>query len=117
MVDTIVLPPVANLLSNSITYNAVDESRPVVGSSRNTKLGFVSNSTPIEARFLSPPDTPLMMLFPMRVLALLVRPNSMMSCSTLFFFSGMGKSNLKLAENMNASLAVNVANKISSYIT
>jgi len=30
----------------------------VVGSSKKIKLGSVINSTPIDVRFLSPPDTP-----------------------------------------------------------
>jgi hypothetical protein len=32
------------------------ESRPDVGSSKSTTLGSVINSTPIEVRFLSPPE-------------------------------------------------------------
>lgn len=42
----------------SITEVAVNESRPVVGSSRKIRLGSVISSTPIEVRFLSPPETP-----------------------------------------------------------
>jgi hypothetical protein len=42
-----------------MTYKAVEESKPVVGSSKKIKLGLVSNSTPILALFLSPPETPL----------------------------------------------------------
>ena len=54
-----VLPFFANRFKRSITYKAVEESKPVVGSSKNIKLGFVNNSTPILALFLSPPETPL----------------------------------------------------------
>ena len=43
----------------SITEVAVKESSPVVGSSRKIKLGSVINSTPIEVRLRSPPETPL----------------------------------------------------------
>ena len=46
---------------------AVYESRPVVGSSRKIKLGFVINSTPIEHLFLSPPETPLIVYPPIDV--------------------------------------------------
>lgn len=49
----------ARLPKVSITEVAVNESRPVVGSSRKIKLGSVINSTPIEVRLRSPPDTPL----------------------------------------------------------
>jgi hypothetical protein len=38
---------------------AVNESKPVVGSSRNIRLGSVMSSTPIEVLFLSPPEIPL----------------------------------------------------------
>lgn len=55
----IVLPAVARSFRVSITEVAVKESRPVVGSSKNIKLGSVISSTPIEVLFLSPPDTPL----------------------------------------------------------
>ena len=39
--------------------SAVVESNPVVGSSKNNKFGFETNSTPIESRFISPPLKPL----------------------------------------------------------
>ena len=42
-----------------MTVVAVYESRPVVGSSKKIRLGFVISSTPIEVLFLSPPETPL----------------------------------------------------------
>jgi len=42
-----------------MTDVAVNESRPVVGSSRKIKFGSVMSSTPIDVRFLSPPETPL----------------------------------------------------------
>ena len=38
--------------------NAVKESNPEVGSSNNITVGSVTNSTPIEVLFLSPPDSP-----------------------------------------------------------
>lgn len=54
-----VLPLIANSLKVSITDVAVNESRPVVGSSKKIKLGSVISSTPIDVLFLSPPETPL----------------------------------------------------------
>jgi len=74
-----VLPDKAILSKVYITEQAVEESSPVVGSSKNIKLGFVNSSTltnliilnyffiflkkifstPIDVLFLSPPDTPL----------------------------------------------------------
>ena len=43
----------------SITDVAVNESKPVVGSSKKIRLGSVISSTPIEVRLRSPPETPL----------------------------------------------------------
>ena len=37
---------------------AVNESRPVVGSSKKIRVGFVISSTPTEVRFRSPPEIP-----------------------------------------------------------
>lgn len=54
-----VLPLIANSFNVSITKVAVNESRPVVGSSKKIRVGSVMSSTPIEVLFLSPPETPL----------------------------------------------------------
>lgn len=43
---------------------AVEESRPVVGSSKNNIDGLVSNSTPIDVLLRSPPETPLISSLP-----------------------------------------------------
>lgn len=45
-----------------IQIKAVKESRPEVGSSRISTGGSEIISTPIDVRFLSPPETPLMSL-------------------------------------------------------
>ena len=45
--------------SNLIQLYAENESRPLVGSSRNNKDGFVTISTPTEVRLRWPPDIPL----------------------------------------------------------
>ena len=47
-----------------MTDTAVDASRPVVGSSRNSTDGDIINSIPILVRFLSPPEIPRMNSFP-----------------------------------------------------
>ncbi len=72
----IVLPAVARSLRVSITEVAVNESSPVVGSSRKIKLGSVISSTPMEVLFLSPPDTPLIKGPPILVSLHLLRRNS-----------------------------------------
>ena len=43
-----------------MTFSAVLESSPDVGSSKIRRLGLVISSYPIETRFLSPPDTPFL---------------------------------------------------------
>lgn len=58
MVLITVLPLIARSLKVSMTEVAVNESRPVVGSSKKIKFGSVISSTPMEHLFLSPPETP-----------------------------------------------------------
>ena len=55
---TTVRPLFARSLRVSTTEEAVNESSPVVGSSKNIRLGSVMSSTPMEVLFLSPPETP-----------------------------------------------------------
>jgi len=43
----------------SMTFCAIKESRPDVGSSQNIKGGLVKTSAAKESRFISPPDIPL----------------------------------------------------------
>ena len=49
--------------------NAFELSKPVVGSSTNNKFGFLINSIPIDTRFHSPPEIPLLFSSPIIVLA------------------------------------------------
>ena len=58
MLKRTVKPRFASALSVSITFWAVLESRPLVGSSRKSTVGLVINSYPIEVLFLSPDETP-----------------------------------------------------------
>ena len=62
-----VLPCLANLFKNLIKLREVVESKPVVGSSKKIIEGFMSNYKPIEVLFLSPPDTPLILVSPIHV--------------------------------------------------
>ena len=54
MIDTLAIP-----CKTCIILRAVVESRPDVGSSRNSKDGLIMISFPIHTLFLSPPETPL----------------------------------------------------------
>lgn len=58
IVEIKVIPYLLKFHKFDIISNAVDESNPVVGSSKNNKLGSETNSIPIETRFFSPPDIP-----------------------------------------------------------
>lgn len=57
----------ANFLSLDTIIYDVSESSPDVGSSKKITVGSEISSTAIEVRFLSPPETPLMMTPPTRV--------------------------------------------------
>ena len=47
-----------------MTFSAAKESRPEVGSSRNSSIGFPSSSHPMLRRFFSPPLNPLFLASP-----------------------------------------------------
>ena len=53
------LDPFEAYRKTSITFCAMKESRPDVGSSQNIKGGLVKTSAAKESRFISPPDIPL----------------------------------------------------------
>ena len=88
----------------STTDMAVNESRPVVGSSKKIRLGSVISSTPIDVLFLSPPDTPFIRAPPILVLAHFCNLNSVIISYTLFILSYKEPPNLSLAANSRHSL-------------
>jgi hypothetical protein len=59
MVARIVMPLLASFFIYYMIRSDVVESRPEVGSSRSRILGSVISSYPIDVRFLSPPEIPL----------------------------------------------------------
>ncbi len=71
-----VVSPSAIVFSNFIRDNAVDASRPEVGSSRIKILGSSINRIPIDTRLFSPPLIPLTSALPIGVFAQFFRPNS-----------------------------------------
>lgn len=79
-----VLPQAAMSLKTDTTVVAVNESKPVVGSSRKIKSGSVMISTPIDAHFLSPPDTPLTIGPPILVSAAFCNLSSSNTSSTIY---------------------------------
>jgi len=89
---------------SSTTCRAVELSNPVVGSSKNSMDGLVSNSTPIDVLFLSPPEIPRISEFPTLVFLHLVRPNSLIKRFTLSVFCSSFKFfSLRSAVSLNAS--------------
>jgi hypothetical protein len=96
------IPLNANFFNIFITYIEVDESRPVVGSSKNIILGSVNNSIPIDVRFLSPPEIPFTKPPPIGRSAHFCKPRSSINVSIivarlsseyLLFFNFKVKSN------------------------
>lgn len=69
IVHRIVVPCFANRTRMVVSCCALYASNPVVGSSQNSKTGFVSNSAAKDNRFFSPPDNALpLSVSPIRVL-------------------------------------------------
>jgi len=62
---TVLLCFLANSLREQITMNAVKESNPEVGSSKNSTDGSVMSSQPILTRLRSPPEMPFRKYPPM----------------------------------------------------
>lgn len=102
------------LCKTSMTVSAVNESNPVVGSSRKMREGSVINSTPMEHRFLSPPETPLTNGPPILVSAALFSFSSSRISSTTVLIWLPPFGNLSQAANVRHSQTVNVCIRISS---
>jgi hypothetical protein len=81
-----VLPSLAKFFKRRMTWRAVVESRPVVGSSRKIMLGLTMSSTPIEVLFLSPPLIPFIKAFPTFTSAQLDSPSYLIRSSTILYF-------------------------------
>jgi hypothetical protein len=67
MVAITVIPVEASLLSIDMILRAVVLSSPLVGSSIRIRLGLEISSYPMEVRFLSPPEIPLILTPPILV--------------------------------------------------
>lgn len=93
------------------------ESRPVVGSSKKIAFGFVISSTPMDVRFLYPPETPFINVFPIFTSLHPTKPNSSKSYSTLSLLWNADNSRRKSAANWKHSLGVRVPSRASSCIT
>lgn len=56
MVQMMVRPPAASILSKCMHWKQVELSRPDVGSSKNIIGGLLTSSRAMESRFFCPPD-------------------------------------------------------------
>mmetsp|Transcript_9216 Transcript_9216/g.32021 ORF Transcript_9216/g.32021 Transcript_9216/m.32021 type:complete len:205 (-) Transcript_9216:267-881(-) len=92
MVHRTVRPLAARPFITSTTFLAWKESRPEVGSSRKSRLGVPTISTPMEHRRLSPPETPRGKPpgRPHSVSAASLRPSSSMRLATVATLSASG---------------------------
>ena len=112
-----VFPCLAKFFNSIITCRAVEESNPVVGSSKKMMLGFVINYTPIEVLFLSPPLIPLIIAFPTLVSAQEVSPSSKIRSWTILYFYALLTVSLRSHANLKHYLGVNVDKRASYCIT
>ena len=78
MVQMIVFPVLAKSFMLSTIAMAINESKPLVGSSQNNMDGLVMISEAKDKRLISPPEMPLIALSgsPIKVSAHLVSPSS-----------------------------------------
>ena len=101
------------------TLNAAKLSRPDVGSSRKTQRGWPTSSTAMAVRFFSPPEMPLIMMFPTSVSAHFSSPScesmSSVSCTRSAAVDALPRRSAALKRI--ASRGVCVANRASSCIT
>lgn len=112
-----VLPLLANFLSNFTIESALKLSSPEVGSSSRSIEGSETISIPIETLFLSPPERVLRKVPPIRVFATWRSPRSFNTLSTILSYSSCGTLSLSLAANLKASLGVKCTKRTSSCIT
>ena len=118
IVAMIVIPSLAYCRRRMAIYLAVMESRPEVGSSKNSTLGFVIISYPIEVRFLSPPEIPFIRVPPTRVSAQAQRRSlSSISATLSLHYSYVIFEQLILRAKVKHSRGVIVSINTSSYYT
>lgn len=95
---------------------AVNASRPEVGSSRSSTRGSVKTCTAILARLFSPPEIPLIISLPIRLLAQSFSPILSNTSSALSYFSCvlMNEGRRRPAANRRVSRTVSDGNSASS---
>lgn len=117
MVAIIVIPSYASFLSILQILKAVELSRPLVGSSKSIKLGFVINSYPMQVLFLSPPEILFRLNPPIFWFLQLASYNLFIISSAFTSISSSLKLVLSFAAKQKLSMGVMVSINISSCIT
>mmetsp|Transcript_28218 Transcript_28218/g.61952 ORF Transcript_28218/g.61952 Transcript_28218/m.61952 type:complete len:204 (-) Transcript_28218:591-1202(-) len=114
-----VRPPEARERRVCSSLRAVVESRPLVGSSRNSTEGLMSSSWPMDTRLRSPPDTPRIMWLPMMVSLHLLRPRPCSTISTRDTLTSCDqeRGRRSTAAKYNVSNTVSSAKRRSSWLT
>lgn len=111
------MPRFASCLSVLRMRMDVEESRPLVGSSRNMSDGFVMSSYPIETLFRSPPEMPLRKTPPISWSQQACSDRRLMTSFTHLRVSASSLYSRILDAKVNSSLVVSVSPKMSSYYT
>mmetsp|Transcript_9736 Transcript_9736/g.26442 ORF Transcript_9736/g.26442 Transcript_9736/m.26442 type:complete len:226 (+) Transcript_9736:1293-1970(+) len=119
IVQITVIPPDASSATAPITSFAVNESSPVVGSSRNSTRGLEMSAIPIFTRFAWPPEIPLAICDPIRTVRHCSSPSVSMTSSTAAFFSSSGvfSSSFNCAVYKNISSTVRIGTRVSNCST
>jgi hypothetical protein len=117
MVVKTATPRRASFLRSNTIRRAVDESRPLVGSSSSKREGSVISSYPIDTLFLSPPEMPRINHPPTRVFSQDLMLSLSIIESTRYYTPASSKFVRSLAANSNYSLGVKIAGRISSCYT
>ena len=111
------MPLLASVLSSFTNLRAVEESRPLVGSSRKSRDGFVISSNPIDVLLRSPPDSPLDMKPPSLWSQHFCKPSLQMMESTRAQICFSFRARRILQAKVNNSLGVRLMASTSSCCT
>ena len=111
------MPLLASVLSSFAILRAVEESNPLVGSSKKSRDGFVMSSNPIDVLLRSPPDSPLDMKPPSLWSQHFYRPSLQMTESTRDQICFSFRARRILQAKVNNSLGERQMGSTSSYCT
>mmetsp|Transcript_41604 Transcript_41604/g.102524 ORF Transcript_41604/g.102524 Transcript_41604/m.102524 type:complete len:245 (-) Transcript_41604:541-1275(-) len=119
MVAMMVVSLVTRLFTTLITSFAVNESSPLVGSSRNSTEGLVMSAMAMLVRFFCPPLMPLTISLPTTTSRASHSPSSLISLSTSFSLSVKSSSLGRLSSAVYSSISrtVRAAIRVSNCST